>query len=85
MNNTLENLRENTINTVYPFDVMNPIGSHFVGWQEGFEQSFIEVQYCSYIKLTAEEAVEIAEERMKELNRGQDKESDLVITRSLID
>ena len=85
MKNTLENLREKTINTVYPFDVMYPVESHFVGWQEGFEQSFIEVQCCSYLKLSAEDAIEIAEERMKELNRGQDKESDTIITRSLID
>ena len=84
MNNTLENLRENTIHKIYSFDAMYPIGSHFVGWQEGFEQSFIEVQYCRYIKLSPEDAVEIAEERMKELNRGQDNESDIVVTRSLI-
>jgi len=80
MKNTLENLRENTIHTIYSFDAMYPIGSHFVGWQEGFEKSFIEVQYCSYIKLTSEEAVEIAEERMKELDREQDKESDTVVS-----
>jgi len=85
MNYTLENLRENTIHTIYSFHVMNPIGSHFVGWQEGFRKSFIEVQYCDYIKLSTEDAIEIAEERMKELDRGQDKESDIIITRSLID
>ena len=85
MKHTLENLRENTIHTIYSFDVMSPIGSHFVGWQEGFEQSFIEVQYCAYIKLSTADAIEIAEERMKELDRGQDKESDIIITRSLID
>ena len=84
MKNTLENLRENTIHTIYPFDVMNPISSHFVGWQEGFEQSFIEVQSCDYIKVTPEQAIEMAEERMKELNRGQNNESDTVVTCSLI-
>ena len=80
MNNTLENLRENTIHTIYSFDAMYPIGSHFVGWQEGFEKSFIEVQYCKYIPLTKEDAIEIAEERMKELDRGQEGESDTVIS-----
>jgi hypothetical protein len=85
MKNTLENLRSLTINTIYPFDVMHPVESHFIGWQEGFEQSYIEVQCCSYIKLSPEEAIDIAEKRMKELDRGQDKESDIIITRSLID
>lgn len=82
---TTKELRNNTITTVSAFDEENIIGSHFVGWQEGFEKSFIEVQYCSYIKLTAEDAIEIAEERMKELDRGQDNESDTVISLSLID
>ena len=85
MNNTLENLRENTIHTIYSFDAMYPVQSHFVGWQEGFEKSFIEVQSCAYIKLSTEDAIEIAEKRMKELNRGQDNESDTVVTLSLID
>ncbi len=82
---TLENLRSYTVNTVYPFDVMNAVKSYFVGWQEGFEHIFIEVQSCNYMNLSQQDAIEIAEERMRELNRGQDNDSDLVITKSLID
>ena len=74
-------LRNNTLSTVAAFDEDNAIGSHFVGWQEGFERSYIEVQFCDQINLSAEDAMVIAEERMKELNRGQDNESDLVVTR----
>jgi len=85
MKKTLENLRSYTVNTVYPFDVMNAVKSYFVGWQEGFEHVFIEVQSCGYLNLSKEDAIEIAEERMKELDRGQDNDSDLVITKSLID
>ncbi len=76
-------LRNSTISTVAAFDEENVIGSHFVGWQEGFEQSFIEVQFCKAFHMTAEGAMEIAEERMLELNRGQDNECDLVVTRLL--
>tara|TARA_E500000318_G_scaffold54300_2_gene50554 strand:+ start:1113 stop:1370 length:258 start_codon:yes stop_codon:yes gene_type:complete len=85
MKMTLENLRSYTVNTVYPFDVMNAVKSYFVGWQEGFEHIFIEVQSCNYMNLSQQDAIEIAEERMRELNRGQDNDSDLVITKSLID
>ena len=74
-------LRFYTLSTVAAFDEENAIGSHFVGWQEGFERSYIEVQFCDQINLSAEDAMVIAEERMKELNRGQDDESDLVVTR----
>jgi len=74
-------LRNNTISTVPAFDEENAIGSHFVGWQEGFEHSYIEVQFCDQIDVSAEDAMEIAEEHMLELNRGQDKESDLLVTR----
>lgn len=83
MKNTqnITDLRNNTLSTVEAFDADNVIGSHFVGWQEGFEQSYIEVQFCDQINVSAEEAMEIAEERMQELNRGQDNECDLVITR----
>ena len=83
MKNTqnIPDLRNNTISTVAAFDEDNVIGSHFVGWQEGFEQSYIEVQFCDQINVSAEEAMEIAEEHMRELNRGQDNECDLVITR----
>ena len=81
--NTLNttDLRNNTLSTVAAFDEENVIGSHFVGWQEGFEQSYIEVQFCNQINVSAEDAMEIAEERMRELNRGQDNECDLVTTR----
>jgi hypothetical protein len=64
---------------------MNAVKSYFVGWQEGFEHIFIEVQSCNYMNLSQQDAIEIAEERMRELNRGQDNDSDLVITKSLID
>ena len=77
----ITDLRNNTLSTVSAFDEENVIGSHFVGWQEGFEQSFIEVQFCNQIDVSAYDAIEIAEERMRELNRGQDNESDLVLTR----
>ena len=81
--NTLNttDLRNNTLSTVAAFDEENVIGSHFVGWQEGFEQSYIEVQFCNQINVSAKDAMEIAEERMCELNRGQDNECDLVTTR----
>ena len=81
--NTLNttDLRNNTLSTVAAFDEENVIGSHFVGWQEGFEQSYIEVQFCDQINVSAEDAMEIAEERMRELNRGQDNECDTVTTR----
>ena len=78
--NTTE-LRYNTLSTVKAFDEENVIGSHFVGWQEGFEQSYIEVQFCDQINVSAEEAMEIAEERMQKLNRGQENECDYVTTR----
>jgi hypothetical protein len=74
-------LRNNTLSTVSAFDEENVIGSHFVGWQEGFEHSYIEVQFCDQIDVSAEDAMEIAEERMRELNRGQNNESDFVVTR----
>ena len=85
MEHNLEYLRANTVNTINAFDVMNPIRSIFVGWQEGSEPIFIEVQSCKYMKLSTQDAIEMAEERMKELNRGQDNDSDLVIIKSLID
>jgi len=83
MENTqnITDLRNNTISTVEAFDEKNAIGSHFVGWQEGFEQSYIEVQFCEAFHMCAEGAIGIAEEHMRELNRGQDNECDLVITR----
>jgi hypothetical protein len=74
-------LRNNTLSTVSAFDEENVIGSHFVGWQEGFEHSYIEVQFCDQIDVSADDAMEIAEERMRELNRGQNNESDFVVTR----
>jgi len=77
----LTELRSYTISTVPAFDEENAIGSHFVGWQEGFESSYIEVQFCDSINLSPEEAMEIAEEHMLELNRGQDNESDFLVTR----
>lgn len=83
MKNTLStaDLRSYTITTIAAFDEDNVIGSHFVGWQEGFEPSYIEVQFCNSFHLTANEAMEIAEERMRELNRGQDNDSDFLHTR----
>jgi len=81
MNNTLENLRSYTLETIPAFDEENAIGSHFVGWQEGFEPTYIEVQFCKSFHMSAEGAMEIAEEHMQELNRGQNNESDLLHTR----
>jgi hypothetical protein len=83
MEYTLEYLRANTVNTIYAFDVMNPIKSIFVGWQEGSERTFIEVQSCEYMKLSTQDAIEMAEERMLELNREQDGESDVTVVKSL--
>jgi hypothetical protein len=74
-------LRNNTLSTVEAFDEENVIGSHFVGWQEGFEQSYIEVQFSDDDGFDIIDAMDLAEERMRELNRGQDNKCDLVTTR----
>tara|TARA_R110000824_G_C15040802_1_gene660372 strand:+ start:613 stop:867 length:255 start_codon:yes stop_codon:yes gene_type:complete len=77
----ITDLRNNTLSTVAAVDEENAVGSIFVGWQEGFEQSYIEVQFCNLMPYRAQDAIAIAEERMKELNRGQDNDSDIVVTR----
>ena len=68
MENTIENLRSYKIATVPAFDEDNVIGSHFVGWQCGFEPTFIEVQFCMLQPICPEDAIEIAEEHMEKLD-----------------
>lgn len=80
-NQTAEHLREYVITTASAFDTENLIGSYFVGWQEGFEPSIIEVQVCSSIDITEQDAFEEAEEVMKSLNRGQEDDADFIIYR----
>ena len=81
-NYTAEKLREYVITTVAAFDTDNVIGSYFVGWQEGFEPSIVEVQACSSMDITEEDALAEAEEAMERLNRGQGESPDFVIYRA---
>ena len=77
---TIENLRSYKIATIPAFDADKPIGSHFVGWQCGFEPTFIEVQFCELQPICPDEAVEIAEEHMEKLDwmcKTNHRESDL--------
>ncbi len=74
---TLEQLKSYTLDTIPAFDENNAIGSHFVGWQCGFEPVFIEVQFCDSIHVSESDAMEIAEEHMISLDRGFNEESDL--------
>ncbi len=80
-NYTAEKLRELVLTTVNAFDADNVIGSYFVGWQEGFEPSIVEVQACASMDITEEDALAEAEEAMQSLNRGQDDLPDFVIYR----
>tara|TARA_R110001592_G_scaffold113091_1_gene311952 strand:+ start:195 stop:455 length:261 start_codon:yes stop_codon:yes gene_type:complete len=68
MIDTLENLRSYKIATIPAFDEDNAIGSHFVGWQCGFEPTFVEVQFCMLQPICPDEAIEIAEEHMEKLD-----------------
>ena len=83
-NHTAEKLREYVITTVPAFDIENVNGSYFVGWQEGFEPSIIEVQSCSSIDLCDAAAIDAAEEAMIDLNRGQEDSPDFVIYRKAL-
>ena len=83
-NNTAEQLRKYVITTVPAFDIENVTGSYFVGWQEGFEPSIIEVQECSIMELCDADAIDAAEEAMIDLNRGQEDSPDFVIYRKAL-
>ena len=83
-NQTLEQLREYVITTVPAFDIDNVTGSYFVGWQEGFEPSIIEVQSCSIMELCDAGAIDAAEEAMINLNRCQEDGPDFVIYRKAL-
>ena len=83
-NHTAEQLRKYVITTVPAFDIENVNGSYFVGWQEGFEPSIIEVQSCSSIEICDAGAIDAAEEAMMNLNRSQVDGPDFVIYRKAI-
>lgn len=83
-NYTADQLREHVITTVAAFDTDNVIGSYFVGWQEGFEPTIVEVKACSSMDITEEDALAEAEEAMKSLNRGQDELPDFVVYRKAL-
>ena len=85
MNNyTTEQLREYVLQTVPAYDTDAVIGSYFVGWQEGFEPSIIEVQACSSMDIFEEDALAAAEDAMLSINRGQEDVPDFVVYRKAL-
>lgn len=66
---TVQQLREYRLLKVDAFDNENPTGAYFVGWQDGFEPTIIEVQFDDISALNEQDAFEIAEEHMLKLNR----------------
>lgn len=62
MNIKYKDLNEMTFKTIKADDELNPIGCYYVGWQDGFELYVIKVEFCDSIKITEQDAFEMAEE-----------------------
>jgi hypothetical protein len=68
---TIQQLRDYTLKTVPPFDEDYIVASYFVGWQEGFEPIYVEVQIDDSIDISEEDAIDEALEALHGLGRGK--------------
>jgi hypothetical protein len=76
-------LSEYTLATIPVEGGGHATSAHFIAWQEGFEPSFIEVQFNKENPVDIDDAIDIACEHMKSLDRGQDDLPDFYCTRSI--
>ena len=76
-------LSEYTLSTIPVEDGGHATTAHFIAWQEGFEPSFIEVQFDRENPLDIDDAIDIAMDHMQLLDRGQDDLPDYYCTRSI--
>lgn len=66
-----KHLSQYIISTIPTYDESPATGSHLIAWQEGFEPSVIEVQFNDQHRVDIDDALDIATDHMKELDRGQ--------------